>query len=116
MATDKQVLRNFINGAYVESSSSDHFDLISPVTGEVVGRSPNSNAEDVDRAYAAAAAAFKVWGRATPSTRQKALLGLADAVERNAERLIEAQSRNTGQPKYLIASEEVATAVDQIRC
>ncbi|MBB3810754.1 gamma-aminobutyraldehyde dehydrogenase [Pseudochelatococcus contaminans] len=115
MANNARILRNYINGGYVDSASSEYFDLISPVTGEVVARSPNSSSEDVDAAYRAAAAAFKVWGRTTPSTRQKALLGLADAVERNAERLVEAQSRNTGQPKYLIASEEVATSVDQIR-
>ncbi|MCE1671953.1 aldehyde dehydrogenase family protein, partial [Enterobacter hormaechei] len=59
--------------------------------------------------------AFKIWGRSTPSARQQALLALADAVEKNSERLIEAQSRNTGQLKHLIASEEVAASVDHIR-
>lgn len=108
-------LKNFINGEYVESSSDDRFDLISPVTGKVYAQSPNSNDEDVNQAYAAARAAFKIWGRSTPSMRQKALLELADAVEKNSDRLVEAQSRNTGQIKHLIASEEVATSVDQIR-
>ncbi|WP_206194004.1 gamma-aminobutyraldehyde dehydrogenase [Serratia microhaemolytica] len=108
-------LKHFINGQFVESSHTDYFDLISPVTGEVYARSPNATAQEVDHAYATAKAAFKIWGRSTPSERQKALLALADAVEKNADRLIEAQSRNTGQLKHLIASEEVATSVDQIR-
>lgn len=108
-------LRHFIAGSYVESSDSDFFDLISPVTGEVYARSPNATDAVVDQAYAAAKDAFKVWGRSTPSTRQKALLQLADAVEANSSRLIEAQSRNTGQLKHLIASEEVSTSADQIR-
>ncbi|MFT0548759.1 gamma-aminobutyraldehyde dehydrogenase [Allopusillimonas ginsengisoli] len=108
-------LRHFIAGSYVESSDSDFFDLISPVTGEVYARSPNATDAVVDQAYAAAKDAFKVWGRSTPSTRQKALLQLADAVEENSSRLIEAQSRNTGQLKHLIASEEVSTSADQIR-
>jgi hypothetical protein len=38
---------------------------------------------------------------------------LADAIEANADRLIEAQSRNTGQLKHLIASEEVGASADQ---
>lgn len=108
-------LKHFINGEYVASSGTETFDLVSPVTGEVNARSPNATQEDVDKAYAAAKAAAKEWGRSTPSQRQKALLQLADAVEKNGERLIEAQSRNTGQLKHLIASEEVATSVDQIR-
>lgn len=108
-------LRHFIAGSYVESSDSDFFDLISPVTGEVYARSPNATDAVVDQAYAAAKDAFKAWGRSTPSTRQKALLQLADAVEANSSRLIEAQSRNTGQLKHLIASEEVSTSADQIR-
>ncbi len=76
------MLRNFINGQYVESKGSEYFDLVSPVTGEVYTRSPNATAEDVDEAYAAAKEAFKIWGRSTPSARQQALLALADAVEK----------------------------------
>lgn len=40
---------------------------------------------------------------------------MADAIEANADRLIEAQSRNTGQLKHLIASEEVGASADQVR-
>lgn len=108
-------LKHFINGRYVESQGGDYFDLISPVTGKVNARSPNASQADVDVAYAAAREAAREWGRSTPSQRQKALLQLADVIEKNGDRLIEAQSRNTGQLKHLIASEEVATSVDQIR-
>lgn len=108
-------LKNFINGEYVESNSVEHFDLISPITGKVYAQSPNSNDEDVNQAYAAARAAFKIWGSSTPSTRQKALLALADAIEKNSDLLVEVQSRNTGQIKHLIESEEIITSVDHIR-
>lgn len=108
-------LKHFINGQYAESSGSEYFDLISPVTGKPVARSPNATDADIDTAYAAAQQAFKTWGRSTPSARQQALLKLADAVQANANRLVDAQSRNTGQLKHLIASEEVAVCVDQIR-
>ena len=42
---------------------------------------PISGAEDVDRAYAAAATAFETWRDTTPSERQQALLKFADAIE-----------------------------------
>ena len=111
----KTQLQHFINGEYVASKANDYFDLVSPVTGEVYAQSPNATDTEVDAAYAAAKEAFKIWGRSTPSTRQKALLKLADAIEANADRLIEAQSRNTGQLKHLIASEEVGVSADQVR-
>ncbi|AMM28905.1 MULTISPECIES: gamma-aminobutyraldehyde dehydrogenase [Acinetobacter] len=111
----KTQLQHFINGEYVASKGNDFFDLVSPVTGEVYAQSPNATEAEVDAAYTAAKEAFKIWGRSTPSTRQKALLNLADAIEANAERLIEAQSRNTGQLKHLIASEEVGASADQVR-
>ena len=109
------MLKNFINNSYTESSSSDSFDLVNPATGEVIDQSPNSNQADVDAAYEAAAAASKVWGRMTPGARQLALLKIADAIEARGSDLVEAQSRNTGQPKYLIQSEEVEVSADQIR-
>ena len=109
------MLKNFINNSYVASASSETFDLVNPATGQVTGQSPNSTAEDVTAAYEAARAASKTWGRMTPSARQLALLRIADAVEARGADLVEAQSRNTGQPKYLIQSEEVEVGADQIR-
>lgn len=43
------------------------------------------------------------------------LLKLAVAIEENSEELVEAQHRNTGQVRSLIASEEVAAGADQLR-
>lgn len=108
-------LKNFINGEYVAATATDSFDLVSPVTGEVIGQSPNSNSADVDAAYDAAKKATSTWGRTTPSQRQEAILKIADALAANKDRIVDAQSRNTGQPKYLIAAEEVDVSVDQLR-
>ncbi|MGW4859385.1 aminobutyraldehyde dehydrogenase [Kocuria palustris] len=115
MSQTTAVLQNFIGGAYVDASTDEAFDLIDPVTEEVTGRSPSSGQEDVDKAYAAAAEAAKVWGRFTPSQRQEAMLKVADEIAAHRDELVEAQSRNTGQPKYLIGAEEVDVTVDQLR-
>src|SRR5205823_3755602 len=69
----------------------------------------------VDRAYAAAAEAFEGWRDATPSTRQKALLAIADVIEQHADELVEIESQNTGKPVALTRSEEIPPMVDQIR-
>ncbi|MGW4119160.1 aminobutyraldehyde dehydrogenase [Nocardia sp. NPDC004711] len=110
-----EILRNYIDGQFTAATAAESFDLISPVDESVTGRSPISGPADVDAAVAAAARAFPAWKAATPSRRQAALLKLADAIEANAQALVEAQSLDTGQPKHLIASEEVAAGADHLR-
>src|SRR5918993_1361326 len=90
-------------------------DLVDPSTREVFASAPVSGAEDVDHAYRVAAGAFETWRDTTPSERQQALLKLADAVEEHAEELVALESRNTGKPIGLTASEEIPPMVDQIR-
>ncbi|HKT02885.1 MAG TPA: gamma-aminobutyraldehyde dehydrogenase [Rugosimonospora sp.] len=112
---DKQVLRNFINGGYAEPRDGAYADLIDPTTGEVFAAAPVSGAADVDAAMTAAATAFETWRDSTPAERQRALLKLADAVEARADEFVAAESRNTGKPLGLTATEELPPGVDQLR-
>ena len=109
------VVKNYVKGKLVESAATEFTELVDPTNGKVIGRSPKSTPAEVDEAVRAAADAFKEWGRTTPSKRQHALLKLADAIEEHSDELVEAQSRNTGQIKALIASEEVKVGADQLR-
>jgi betaine-aldehyde dehydrogenase len=113
--TEKTELRNFVGGEQVDPADGRRMDLVDPSTGEVFASAPVSGAEDVDRAYAAAAGAFEGWRDATPSDRQRALLRFADAVEEHADELVRLESRNTGKPIGLTTSEEIPPMVDQIR-
>ena len=63
----------------------------------------------------AAANAFEGWRDTTPSERSLALFRIADAMEARADDIVAAESRNTGKPVALTASEEMPPAVDQIR-
>ncbi|MBJ8346664.1 gamma-aminobutyraldehyde dehydrogenase [Antrihabitans sp. YC2-6] len=109
------LLENYIDGKFVASSATETLELINPVDESVVGRAPISNEADVNAAVAAAERAFRTWGKTTPSARQSALLKLADAIEANIDELVEAQCRNTGQPKAIIAAEEISVSADQLR-
>ena len=108
-------LRNFIDGDYVEGTAESAFDLIDPATEEVYGSSPVSSAADVDFAYRAAAAAFEEWGDSTPSERQLALFRIADAMEANAEKFADLESKDTGKPRATLVTDEITLSVDQIR-
>lgn len=108
-------VKNFIGGELMDSSSGATMEIVDPSTGESYGTAPISNDEDVNKAYAAAAAAFAEWKKTTPSQRQKALLDFADDVEKAATDLVIAEGRNTGKPKHVTMAEEVPPMLDQIR-
>jgi betaine-aldehyde dehydrogenase len=81
----------------------------------VFGSAPLSGDEDVNRAYAAAEAAFVEWGDTTPSERQKALLTIADALEAHGDELVALESENTGKAIAVTTSEELPPMIDHIR-
>ena len=108
-------IRNFVDGASVETREGRTSDLVDPTTGEVFAQAPVSDQADIDAAYAAAGKAFESWGNTTPAERQTALLKIADAIEAHADELIALESQNTGKPLALVASEEIPPMVDQIR-
>lgn len=62
----------FIGGSWVTPSSDRQIQVINPYTEEVVGTVPSGGGEDVERAVAAAKAAFPSWS-ATPLEERLAL-------------------------------------------
>src|SRR3982074_39251 len=109
-----RTLQNFIGGKFVDSEG-ETIDLINPSTGEVFAQAPVSTPAEVDAAFQAASDAFPEWRDATPSERSLALLRIADSIEKNAQKLVDVESENTGKPIELTLSEEVPPAVDQVR-
>jgi len=110
-----QAFKNVIDGKLVDSVSGERYDVIDPTTGEVYATAPMSSAEDVDRAYGAAAAAFEGWGDSTPQDRSNALLKIADAIDARAEEINAVESKDTGKPLGLTMSEEMPYASDHFR-
>ncbi|MFI7144519.1 gamma-aminobutyraldehyde dehydrogenase [Nonomuraea sp. NPDC050022] len=108
-------LQNFVNGAFVDAKSGRFSDVIDPCTGEAYLRAPISGSEDVDAAYAAAAAAFESWGRTTPGERANLLLKVADAIDARADEINEAECLNTGKPRARMAEDETPVASDHFR-
>ncbi|MGW6374899.1 gamma-aminobutyraldehyde dehydrogenase [Rhodococcus sp. NPDC055112] len=110
-----ELLENYVNGRFVASTATDSIEVVNPVDETVVARAPISTKADIDAAVAAARTAFTSWGRTTPGVRQAALLALADAIEAHSDELVDAQCRNTGQPRAVIAADEVKVGADQLR-
>ncbi|MFX0107723.1 MAG: CoA-acylating methylmalonate-semialdehyde dehydrogenase [Candidatus Hodarchaeota archaeon] len=82
-----EVVKNYINGKWVESKAKETKDVINPATGEIIAKTPFSTREETLKAIEAAKAAFRRW-RATPVfTRVRYLNRIRDAFEENFEEL-----------------------------
>jgi betaine-aldehyde dehydrogenase len=110
-----QTFKNVINGELVDSASGETYGVIDPTTGEVYAHAPLSGAEDVDRAYAAADAAFDGWAYATPQDRANALLRIAGAIEERVDEINAVECKDTGKPLGLTMSEEMPYASDHFK-
>ncbi|WP_250281806.1 MULTISPECIES: gamma-aminobutyraldehyde dehydrogenase [unclassified Frankia] len=110
-----RILTNFIGGTSVPAAGGRTMPLVNPSTAEVFAEASLSGPSDVDAAVQAAGRAFESWRDTTPSERARALLRLADAVEKRAADLVRGESENTGKPIELTMNEEIPPMADQIR-
>src|SRR5436190_23930931 len=108
-------LQNFVNGELVDAASGSPIPVLNPATGEEIAQAPDSGAEDVHRAVAAAQGAFEGWAAATPGERALALLRLADAVEAAGDELAEIEAANAGKPIQAFKDDELPFMVDNLR-
>jgi len=89
-----------INGEWVASKSTKTFAVYDPSAEEVIAQVPDANADDVNRAVAAAKTAFEEgpWATTTAQERGRVLFRLAEKVRQNLPMLAELECRNTGKP------------------
>ena len=106
--------KQFIAGEFVESSSGETMEVISPATGEIIAEVPRGTAADVDLAVAAAKSAWAEWQDKTPKDRMELLLSLADVIDDNAEELARLESLNVGKP-WWVAKDEPPAMSDCLR-
>src|SRR5580704_8654467 len=98
--TDVRTYQMYVNGEWVDSKSAKTFPVYDPSTEEVIAQVPDANADDVNRAVAAAKAAFETgaWATTTAQERGRVLFRLAEKVRQNLPMLAELECRNTGKP------------------
>jgi betaine-aldehyde dehydrogenase len=95
------VARMIIGGETVDAVDGQTFEVGNPATGKVIATAPLGGRADVDRAVAAAQAAFeerKGWANWAAGKRGRSLAKLADLIKRNSDELAWLESRNGGKP------------------
>jgi aminomuconate-semialdehyde/2-hydroxymuconate-6-semialdehyde dehydrogenase len=86
--------RHWINGAWVDSAET--FEDTSPIDGSHLAHISRGGATEIDRAVAAARAAFPLWARTSARERGRILHAIADLVEENNENLSQLETRDNG--------------------
>jgi betaine-aldehyde dehydrogenase len=108
-------LLNFIDGSLQDAASERRSVVTSPGDGREIATVPDSGAEDVDRAVAAAEHAFETWSQTTPRQRQAALLALADLLQAHGDELAELEALDAGKPISVVRPEELEHGLDNLR-
>ena len=89
--------QNYIGGEWVDAASGETSENRDPATGELIGLFPRSSAEDVNRAVAAARAAFDGW-RLTPAPRRgEILFRVGQLLAERKEEIARALTREMGK-------------------
>jgi acyl-CoA reductase-like NAD-dependent aldehyde dehydrogenase len=91
----------YIDGAWVDASGEGWLEVINSTTEEVMATVPRGSAADVDRAVAAAKAAFEAWSQTTPEERAKYLTRINDGLAARMDDIATAVSQEVGMPKTL---------------
>lgn len=94
---EQKVLKNYIGGEWVESSSSERLPIHNPATGEVIGYVPLSTPEEVNRAIAAAKEAFQEWRETPAIERSRYMFRLKALMEEHFEELARSVTREHGK-------------------
>ncbi|HSC08872.1 MAG TPA: aldehyde dehydrogenase family protein, partial [Steroidobacteraceae bacterium] len=108
-------LSNFVGGALRASASGRRIDVFEPAVGQLYATAPQSSAQDVAEAVAAAQAAFPAWRDLPGSERAAWLNRIADLIERDLELFAQAESRDTGKPLKLARSLDIPRAIANLR-
>jgi aminomuconate-semialdehyde/2-hydroxymuconate-6-semialdehyde dehydrogenase len=106
---------HFIDGAFVEPASGAFFDDVDPAVGAPYALVPDGDAVDIDRAVAAAKAAYPAWSQTPTAERSRILLAIADGIEREIDELARIECIDNGKPVALARSSDLPRAVANFR-
>ncbi|WP_265943355.1 2-hydroxymuconic semialdehyde dehydrogenase [Dechloromonas sp. A34] len=100
-----QLIKNFINGEFVEATGTTPFAKRSPLNNQVIAQVVEASRADVDAAVQAAHAALKgEWGGLSTERRVDLLYGVANEITRRFDDFVAAEMADTGQPHHVMTS------------
>jgi acyl-CoA reductase-like NAD-dependent aldehyde dehydrogenase len=101
----------YIDGSWVAPAGTDTLEVIDSTTEEVFATIPAGVPDDIDRAVAAAKAAFEAWSQEPAPERAKLLLRVAEELEARRDEIADVITHEVGMPKGQSAAIQVGTGI-----
>jgi malonate-semialdehyde dehydrogenase (acetylating)/methylmalonate-semialdehyde dehydrogenase len=95
--TSISVLKNYVNGEWVASKSTNTLDVVNPATTEVLARVPMSTKEEVLEAIQYAKEAYEEWKEVPPLTRARYMFTLKNLLEEHFEEVSQILTKEHGK-------------------
>ncbi len=110
----KKIL-NYINGELKAPHAGNYLENIEPATGLAYSLIPDSDAQDIDMAVAAAKAASDAWANMHYEKRADIIEKIAAGIESRMEEFVMAESLDNGKPQWLARQVDIPRAVHNFR-
>ncbi len=101
----------YIDGAWVPSTGDGAIEVVNPATEQVIATVPAGTPGDVDRAVAAAKAAFPAWSATSPEERSKVLSRLQEALGARSDEVAKTITAEMGAPAKFAQSVQAGLPV-----
>ncbi len=114
MTFETDCRQHYINGEWVDPVDPKFLDVINPATEEVAGRVALGSAADVDKAVAAAKAAFPAYARTSREDRLALLGRIVEAYQARLPDFAAAITTEMGAPAWLAEKAQAPTAIGHL--
>ncbi len=111
----KNLHKFYIDGQFVDPAAPEFLDIINPATEESMGTVALGNAEDVDRAVAAARRAFEVSSQMSVAERKDMLGAIREEYKKRYNDIAEAVRLEMGAPVQLASGAQSAVGLGHLK-
>ena len=108
-------LANYIDGAFLPPLDGAYLDNVAPATSRLLCQLPRSQKSDVNKAVAAAKAAYPSWSATSLEQRAAYLDAIADQLQLHFDRLARMESEDAGKPYAAARVIDIPRAVKNFR-
>jgi malonate-semialdehyde dehydrogenase (acetylating)/methylmalonate-semialdehyde dehydrogenase len=92
-----EILKNYINGEWVNSKSQETIEVYNPATKEVIAEVPLSTRAELDEVAEIAQSAFEEWSQVAVPKRARLLFNLQQILQENKQELAEIITKENGK-------------------
>ena len=110
----KDKLQFYINGAWVESNSSEKIEVINPANEELVGHVSAGTKSDIDKAVKAANQAFTTYQHTSKDDRIELLNNVISEYENRYDDFVQTITEEMGAPIWLSEKAQASTGIKNL--